>query len=182
MNNLLMELRSLDITERTAVGVVAPYDEHTYRVADPGGERIVRGAFTKSIRQRGDKIPLLRNHDRALVLGRSRCFEDTPEGLIGTFKIHDGPEGDRMLEDLRTGGLSGFSVGFMKLQTPLNREGVREIREGKLEEVSAVGLPAYEGAGLLAVRNAQNLDEMLAPFRNPPVVNLEPVPPLLYRR
>ena len=46
-------------------------------------------------------------------------------------------------------------------------------------EVSAVGIPAYDGAGILAVRHAQLVQEdLLAPFQNPPVVNLEPIPRL----
>ena len=39
----------MDDAERRIVGVVAPYDETTYLVPDPGGERIMRGAFKRSI-------------------------------------------------------------------------------------------------------------------------------------
>ena len=49
-DQLAMEIRSVDTAERTLVGVVAPYDQTTYLVADPGGERIMRGAFNESIR------------------------------------------------------------------------------------------------------------------------------------
>ena len=49
-------------------------------------------------------------------------------------------------------------------------------------EVSAVGIPAYAGADILAVRHAQLVQEdLLAPFKNPPVVNLEPIPTTLVR-
>ena len=69
--NLAMEIRSVDLEERTLVGVVAPYDEVSYLVPDPGGERIMRGAFAKSIRQRSDKIPLHDNHGTDRRLGIS---------------------------------------------------------------------------------------------------------------
>lgn len=60
-------------------------------------------------------------------------------------------------------------------------DGAREIAEAKLVEVSLVAIPAYEGSGLLAVRNAQSLDDLLAPFANRPDVNLSPMPHIGYR-
>ena len=176
--NLAMEIRTVDPEERTLVGVVAPYDEVSYLVPDPGGERIMRGAFAKSIRQRADKIPLHDNHGTVRRLGLSRTFDDGTDGLVGLFGINEGPRGDEALEELRHGYFGGLSVGFQPLVVTRGDDGVREIREAKLMEVSLVGMPAYEGAGIVAVRNAQDLDDLLAPFRNPPAVNLEPIRPL----
>ena len=79
---------------------------------------------------------------------------------------------------LRQGYFGGMSVGFQPLVVTRGADGVREIREAKLVEVSVVGMPAYEGAGIVAVREAQNFDDLLAPFRNPPAVNLDPIRPL----
>ena len=177
-NTLPMEIRSVDPEQRVLVGVVAPYDEVSYMVPDPGGERIVRGAFAKSIRQRSDKIPLHDNHGTVRRMGMSRAFDDGADGLIGTFGVFDGTRGDEFLDEIRHGYFGGMSVGFQPLVATRGPDGVREIREAKLMEVSVVGMPAYEGAGIVAVRNAQSLDDLLAPFRNPPMVNLEPIPQL----
>lgn len=179
VHELLMELRDVDPEGRTVVGVVAPYDEVTYLVPDPGGERIVRGAFARSIQHRGDKVPLFREHDHTRQLGQSVSFREEPAGLVGTFAVLDGPRGDELLEDFRHRYVQRFSVGFQAVQSPLGDDGVREVREARLVEVSAVGLPAYEGAALMAVRSAQDLDELLAPFRVPrPDVDLSPIPPV----
>jgi HK97 family phage prohead protease len=170
-----MEIRSVDADSRTLVGMVVPYDEVSYLTADPGGERVARGAFTKSIRQRADRIPLLHDHNTNRVMGRSRRFDDTDDGLVGTFTVNDGDDGDRYLDDLRHGYMGGMSVGFHPLVINRDKDGVNVVHEGRLVEVSTVGLPAYEGAALLAVRSAQRLSDLLAPFANPPDVNLDPI-------
>jgi HK97 family phage prohead protease len=173
-----MELRRVEQSERLVVGLVVPYDETTYLVPNPDGERIRRGAFSRSIKHRESKVPLLRAHDPGLVMGRSRRFTETAEGLVGEFVVNDGARGDDLLEDARTGYLDGMSVGFSAVRTERGDDGVREVVEARLVEVSMVGVPAYEGAAMLAVRNAQSLDELLAPFANRPTVDLSPIAPL----
>lgn len=181
MDTLAMELRSVRPEERLVIGVVAPYDELSYLTPDPAGERIKRGAFTKTIAQRGDKIPLLRNHDLSSRMGISRSFTETPEGLLGEFVVNPGDAGDALLEDARNGYLGAMSAGFLPLgHTRRGDDGAREVAEAKLVEVSLVAIPAYEGSGMLAVRSAQDLDAMLAPFRARPDVNLDPLPPFGY--
>jgi uncharacterized protein len=182
MEPLTMELRSVDTGSRVVVGVVAPYDEVSYLTPDPNGERIRRGAFARSIAHRGAKIPLLRAHGREVRYGLSRSFEETAGGLLGEFVVNHGDEGDRLLEDCRDGYLGAMSAGWVPLDGRRAADGVREITEAKLVEVSLVGLPAYEGAAMLAVRSAESLDALLAPFRARPAVNLDPIPPLVYRR
>jgi Escherichia/Staphylococcus phage prohead protease len=182
VNELPMEIREVRESERLVIGVVAPYDETTYLAPDPAGERIRRNAFARSIAHRSGKIPLLDAHERRMIMGVSRSLEETPGGLIGTFRVNEGDIGDTFLANVRNGYYGGLSAGFLPLgNVERGPDGVREIREAKLVEVSAVGVPAYEGAGLLAVRNAQDLDALLAPFRARPDVNLSPLPPLAYR-
>ena len=175
-SQLPMEIRSMNVDDRALVGVVAPYDETSYLVPDPRGERIRRGAFRKSLQERASKILLFRNHDHSRSMGRSKSFEDTDDGLVGTFSIHAGTAGDDFIEEVRNGYLSGLSVGFLVLDREVHRDGdgAREIREAKLLEVSAVGMPAYESAGMLA-RDATNPTDWLAPFLNRPDVNLSPI-------
>lgn len=181
MNILPMELREVSEPERLIVGYVAPYDETTFLVNDPGGERIRRRAFARTIERRGDRIPLLDGHERHWRMGVSRRWLDEPEGLIGEFVVNEGDPGDAFLERARTGYYGGLSAGFVPVDAQRATDGVREIREARLVEVSMIGVPAYEGAGLVAVRSAQDLDALLAPFRARPDVNLAPIPPIAYR-
>lgn len=176
-----MNIRSVETDQRLIIGIAVPYDETTYRV--PGGERVKKGAFNRSIQHRGNKIPLAAAHDPRMVMGYSQEWEDTPEGLVGTFRVNDGDKGTQLLADVRDGYYPSMSVGFEVTRDGISRaaDGVTEVREAKLVEVSLCGIPAYEGATVLAVRSAQNLDALLAPFQNIPKWDLDPLPPLVYR-
>ena len=171
---LAMELRAVDAQARTITGVVAPYDATSYLTPDPAGERIVRGAFSTSIRQRETKVPLLIQHDVERAVGMSRSWVEADSGLTATFAVRQSPEGDRALDDAREGYLSALSVGFRPLNQRRASDGVREVAEAMLVEVSLVLIGAYPGADVLAVRTAQDLDALLAPFANPPDVDLSP--------
>lgn len=176
MNQFAMQIRTVNPATRTVVGVAVPYNEVSLLAGDPAGERFLPGAFRRSIEHRGDKIPLLANHDTQRVMGYSTGFEDGTDELVGSFKVNAGDGGDGLLDELRNGYYSGLSVGFVPIRTGRGGDGVKEIREAKLVEVSTVGVPAYEGAALLSVRNAQALDALLVPFLARPDVNLDPIP------
>ena len=180
MDQLPMELRSVDESERIVTGIVAPYDEVSFLTPDPNGERILRGAFKKSISQRQGKIPLCRGHEHGVKLGTSRRFTDDGTGLVGEFVVNRGDKGDELLEDLRDGYLDSMSVAFQPLVVGRGADGVREVKEARLYEVSMVAIPAYQGAAMLSVRDAQDLAELLAPFANRPDVNLAPLPPIVH--
>jgi HK97 family phage prohead protease len=177
--HLSMEIRSVDIPERSISGIVAPYDETTYLVMDPSGERIKHGAFTKSIRQRETRIPLIVGHDhghRRGAVGFSRSWTDTADGLAAVFGIRADAVGDEVLEDVKSGYLPAMSVGFEPLTRTRAANGVLEVREAKLMEVSLVIVGAYDGAKVLAARTMVDIGALLAPFANPPAVDLSPVP------
>jgi len=173
VNELAMELRSVDTGGRTVIGVVAPYDEITYLTSERDGEVIRRGAFRRSLGIQARKgIPLLRNHDHQLTLGKSVAFIEGDGGLEGTFRVNPGARGDDLLEELRDGYLTGMSVGFRPQRTQRGAGGVREIAEAQLIEVSMVGIPAYQGATLLEVRSI----DPSSIFTARPAVNLDPIP------
>jgi HK97 family phage prohead protease len=180
MDYLPMAIRSVSEPERIISGIVAPYDETTYLVPVPGGERIKRGAFARSINNRGDKVPLFRNHDRDVRMGVSRSLVETGDGLLGEFLVNEGDAGDALLEEVRQGYFGGLSAGFLPEHRARGGDGASEVTMGNLVEVSVVGHPAYAGAGMLTVRNAEDRAAMLAPFNNPPAVNLDPIPPIRY--
>lgn len=178
MEHLPMDIRAVDGVARVLEGVVVPYDEISYLTPNRDGERVQRRAFARSISDRGDRIPLMRSHDHDVVYGRSVRFVEEAGGLVGEFRVNEGDRGDALLAEIRQGYLGALSVGFQVVRSERAADGVLEILEGRLHEVSVVGLPAYAGAGMLAVR-AADMDELLAPFRIPrPDVDLSPIPPV----
>lgn len=177
-----MQLRAVDVTQRTIAGVVAPYDETTYLVPDPAGERICRGAFAKSITQRGTRIPLFVGHTRKseAAVGLSQAWTDDDAGLSGVFAIKPGPEGDQALADADGGYFGGMSVEFAPVNRGRGDDGAVEVREAKLLGVALVGVSAYAGARILAVRSAQAVLEKIGPR---PAIDLSPIPAVwLYDR
>ena len=183
MSDLPMQLRAVDPARREIVGIVAPYDQTTYLVPTPGGERLRPGCFAKSIRERGDRIPLTVGHEhRTAAVGKSVSWSDSPEGLLATFAVRSGEEGDRVLADAFDGYLADMSVGFEPVHAVRALDGAVEVSEGRLREVALVAVGSYFGAEVMAVRSAADvradLDLLLAPFQNPPRIDMSPLPPL----
>src|SRR5437773_762093 len=103
---------------RTLFGVVAPFGTPA-RVSDGGPmykEQFERGAFARTIRERGDSIRLNVAHDgaRRLPIGRATLLREDAAGLYGEFKVSKTTAGEEALELARDGAVS-FSVGFQPI-------------------------------------------------------------------
>ena len=150
-----LEVRS---DARTVVGIAVPFDE-TAQVSDTGSgryrERFVRGAFAKTIEQRGPgKVKFLANHDvKRLPLGRATLLREDTAGLYAEFRVSKTVAGDEVLELIRDGALDALSVGFAPVSARNGKDGAIERTEVALREVSAVAWPAYAGASIVAVRS-----------------------------
>jgi HK97 family phage prohead protease len=147
---------------RTVYGLAVPFDSPT-PIRDRSGtyDEVFRmGAFADTIRERGDRVKFLANHDRqTMPLGKAIMLREDPAGLIGEFRVSATPAGDAALELIRDGVLDALSIGFAPIQS-VGREGrdpVVERTAVKLMEVSAVAFPAYEGALIAGVRS-EDLD------------------------
>ena len=178
MSYIGMEFRGADVSKREIVGVVAPYDETTHLVKDPGGEVLARGAFSKSITDRPTTIPLFINHDHGAILGFSSSWDDGPTELAAVFRVRSGAAGDTILQDAAEGLWPGMSIDFAPVQSKRRSDGVVVVREAKLLGVSLVTIPAYEGAKVLATRAAEvKRVDVAAMFGPAPIVDLSPLPP-----
>jgi uncharacterized protein len=149
-----MELR-LDASDgRLLSGLAVPYGVVTMNTSYPGGERFARGAFKRTVANQKGRLPkLFRNHDHDQAIGVAAEFRDTDDGLLASWRIADTPSGNAVLQEVREGVLDSLSVGFRALREDVV-EGVREVREAHLFEVSLVPLPAYLGAQVLSLRSA----------------------------
>ena len=149
-----IEVRS-DGTGRTITGIVVPFDKAA-RVSDGGPsyeEQFKRGAFAKTIRERGDRVKLLYQHDSREPIGRARLLREDSAGLYGEFSVSNVPSGDHALELVRDGVLDSFSVGFAPVKHE-KRDGVTVRLEVALREASLVTFPAYQDARIGALRAA----------------------------
>lgn len=176
------ETRSVDLDARTIEGCIVPYGEVTYLVPMPSGERILPGAFARSLRGREQRIRLFVGHARAseAAVGISRSFTDRADGLHAVFKIKPGADGDQALADAKQDMFGGFSIEFTDARRGINAaDGVSEVHEARLLACTLVGTPAYERAvintpELVAARRAEFMAKYAPPPR--PDVDLSPFP------
>jgi Escherichia/Staphylococcus phage prohead protease len=146
---------------RTVVGLAVPFDAPT-EIAEAGRrftEVFRLGAFARTIAERGDRVKFLGQHDRrSMPLGRAVSLREDPAGLVGEFRVSETQAGDEALELIRDGALDGLSIGFRPVEggDRWNRErSMVERIEVRLDEVSAVSFPAYEGAAIAGVRTEE---------------------------
>lgn len=147
-----IELR-LDASDgRVLTGVAVPYGVVTMNTPHPGGERFARGAFRRTVKNQGGRLPkLFRNHEHGQAVGTAVDMRDTDDGLVASWRLADTPAGNAVLQEVREGVLDSLSVGFRAVREDLV-EGVREIREAHLLEVSLVPMPAYADARVMSLR------------------------------
>jgi len=141
---------------RTVVGIAVPFDAPAV-IRDATGEYLEvfkRGAFAKTIADRGDRVKFLGMHDRrTFPLGRASLLREDASGLYSEFRVSKTLAGDEALELIRDGALDALSIGFRPIRDVWNRDrSMVERTEVRLDEVSAVSFPAYEGALIAGVR------------------------------
>lgn len=159
-----VELRIDDTDGRTICGTCVPFGMPT-QIGNRFIESFRKGAFTKTIKERGSKVQLLAAHDhKALPLGRATHLTETDDGLYGEFRISKTRLGDEVLELVKDGALNSFSIGFVPLRDKWSSDRKHvERTEVRLHEVSVVTFPAYEGAAITAVRDFDADDDGVAP-------------------
>jgi Escherichia/Staphylococcus phage prohead protease len=140
---------------RTVTGIAAPFDA-VAEVSDGGGrysERFVRGAFSRTIAERG-MVKVLAQHNReSLPIGRSSLLREDSQGLYAELRVSKTSLGDEVLELVRDGALDSLSIGFQPVRERSSADGVVERLEVRLREISIVPFPAYEAALIGGVRS-----------------------------
>lgn len=143
-------------------GLAVPYGTPT-RLAPWAEEVIAPGAFKKSVQEAARDLPLLLHHDaRDWPIGAARGWKHKPDGLFGSWEMDDSDRAAEAVRLAERGFLTGLSVGFMPLREesedidPREHDGVEVryvVHEARLVEVSLVATPAYQDAGVVAVRS-----------------------------
>jgi HK97 family phage prohead protease len=145
---------------RTIEARIAPYGAAA-EVADPPefkpyNEMFVPGAFEAQTRAAGRlKIWLNFEHDQGLrgIVGHGATLEERSDGLYGTFRVHENADGDKALQLIRDGLLTGLSLEFAALRSRVVNGVVQRLR-AHIDKVSLCRFPAYSDAQILAVRTA----------------------------
>jgi HK97 family phage prohead protease len=139
---------------RTVCGIAVPFDTPTTirEFYDEYEESFARGAFAKTISERGDRVKFLYQHDSDAPIGKATALREDASGLYAEFRVSKTQRGDEVLELIRDGALDSFSIGFNPIAHTSPTRGHVVRTEVKLREVSAVTFPAYESALMSGVR------------------------------
>lgn len=174
MNRLFAELRSADVAGNTLAGYAAVFDQATQ--IRGGWESIAPGAFDAALAA-GDDVVALRDHDPALLLGRTSSgtlrLDADGQGLAFEVDLPETSYAADVRELVRRGDLAGASFGFLPGQDSMSVAGDgRQLRTHtsvrRLLDVSVVAMPAYDGTSV-ALRS---LDLSPAPDRRSQLIRV----------
>jgi HK97 family phage prohead protease len=130
---------------------------------DDRGTRFMKGAFSRSIQERGPKsnakykITVLWMHDTRDPIGMPTVIEERDAGLYAEWEADDVPNGDRALKQIRSGTLNNFSFGFKPIWDKMeynSQDDCIEVMEAELLELSPVTMGS--NMNTYAVRGANN--------------------------
>jgi hypothetical protein len=138
----------------TLSGYAAVFNEDTTIDSWEGRfiERLAPGAFTKTLRDRGDKIKVLFNHgfDPSIgdkPLGKPARMEERDRGLWVEVPLDDTSYNRDLVASLRSGALDGMSFRFSVVREDWDETRdtpIRTLKEVRLFEFGPVTFPAYE--------------------------------------
>lgn len=132
----------------------------TFGERDLGGDIVVAGAFTKSLKARGAKgIRMFADHDSTKRIG---VWTDVSEDQTGLYVkgqlLTEKQIGREAYIDLKNGALDGMSIGFrVKSDSYDGRRKARMLKEVDLLEISLVSFPMNESARVTSVKSITDL-------------------------
>ncbi|WP_121781233.1 HK97 family phage prohead protease [Corallococcus sp. AB032C] len=132
---------------------------------DSYGDVVEKGAFKKTILERGHKVKVLWQHDPWTPIGKAIYLEEDNHGLFVKAKISQTEEGKRAMTLIKDGVIDVLSIGFSTVKDEWdNEKGIRHIKEVKLYEFSPVTFAANDQAVITAAKNDSRLMSMLYRF------------------
>jgi HK97 family phage prohead protease len=150
-----MRRKTLDIECRFAPDDAGAFSGYAavWNRPDVFGDVLVRGAFADSLAT-GARVAMLRSHDPSRPIGTwSRLVEDAKGLKVEGQLILGSIDGRDAFELMKGGALDGLSIGFRTVKSSTLPKGGRRVEAVNLIEISAVTLPAQDGARITDVRS-----------------------------
>ncbi|MCE2926449.1 MAG: HK97 family phage prohead protease [Rickettsiales bacterium] len=142
-------LKSLDEQGRFA-GYASVFDH-----VDNQRDRVVSGAFYKTLQGRVSSIKLLWQHQQSEPIGIfERIFEDDIGLYVEGRLLLSVQRAKEAYELLKEGAVSGLSIGYSPVRYQIDPEsGIRTLLEVDLWEISLVTFPANSAAQVTVVKS-----------------------------
>ena len=153
---------------RTVDCRIVPYGEQIQHDDGLGGvpkgmpytEEWAAGAFTHQLKA-ANRVLANVEHQEGLagIVGHGAALIERQDGLYGSFRLHDNPDGDKALMLIREGVLDTVSLEAIPQKNIRTREGVVRRVKAHLRAVAFSRFGAYPGATVLAVREQAAIDD-----------------------
>ena len=136
---------SVDRASRTITGTITVFNKHS----SSQGIKLMPGSLTP--RNPIKRVKLLRDHDLAQPVGYMTEYTPGADTTKAAFKVAEGADGDKALDDAEQGLRDGFSVGFIARNYEFDDEFNLIVHEAELFEVSLVAVPDFQDAQVESV-------------------------------
>lgn len=139
----------VDSNKREITGYAATWDE------DQVGDIITKGAFTKTLAERGNRVKFMYNHKH--LMGKPVEMYEDSVGLVTKSVVVESEKGDHVLKLAKMGALDEMSIQFVIPRGKSEqKDGLRHISEVKLFEYGPVDFPANSAARILDVKSLRD--------------------------
>ena len=165
MDNVIFKQGELkDVDEK--LGIVSGYGS-IFGNIDSDNDIIQKGAYTRTIKNNGNRVKYLYQHDISKPIGKMRELYEDEKGLGFVAEIPKTTFGTEVLELMKYNVIEENSVGILPIKKEFNDDGVRMIEEVKLFEISAVTLASNDQAKIMEVKGKlENADYLQKRFDN----------------
>jgi HK97 family phage prohead protease len=145
-SNLRMEIKEIS-ADGSFTGMLS-----VYNIVDLGKDLVEPGAFTKTIKDHGNEVPMLWQHKPDVPIG-TLTLEDGPGALhVKGQLLMDLPEAKKAYLLIKARIVRGLSIGFDTVKEVLDG-GIRRLKELRLYEGSIVTFPMNESALITSVKH-----------------------------
>ena len=162
------------IYKAAPLGELSDYDEKNSIVKgygsyfdnkDADDDVIMRGAYQKTIKENGERVKYLYQHNMMQPIGKMNELYEDEKGLVFVAEVPKTQLGKDVIELMKAGVITENSVGILPIQKE-DRGDYRELKEVKLFEVSAVTLAANDQAKIMDVKGSKVIDDIYKRYDN----------------
>jgi len=148
---------------RTITGLAVPWDVVANLSNDVGPVKFLKGSISVD----GPMPKLLEYHDDTRVIGRVTERVSSDEGLMFSATLSKTRAADDAMALLADGSISAVSIGAVPIKFK-RVNGVMEVSEARMIELSLVSFPAYADAEIQSVYASAEDEEEIPEEETPP--------------
>lgn len=132
---------------------------------DADNDIIMRGAYQKTIKENGERVKYLYQHNMMQPIGKMNELYEDEKGLVFVAEIPKTSLGKDVIELMKAGIITENSVGILPI-VKQDKGDYRELKEVKLFEISAVTLAANDQAKIMDVKGEVEMENIEKRYDN----------------